>query len=256
MSGTKTIVIVSDMQVPYHDRKAVGNLLDFITDFEPEMLVNVGDDADQLEPAAWSRGYAEEHSGNLQAAFDETAQIHMLFRQAIGDKPYKLSRSNHGDRTRKYIRKYAPALSCLRSLDVRELLGYNEAGIEYQDKPFQIAPGWVCAHGDEGSTSPIAGRTAGRLAEKWGVSVVCGHTHRAGLSPVSYGYGGRITATRYGFEVGHLMDVASASYLPGGHGNWQAAFGILYVTANTVSPVLVPVHPGGRFVVEGEQYGY
>jgi hypothetical protein len=253
--GTKTIVVVPDMQIPYHDKTAVARMIQFVADFEPDALVNVGDDTDALETATWSKASATEYSDGLQEAFDQTRTIHTMFREAMGDGPYHISRSNHGDRTGRYIKRYAPALGSLRCLDLPELLGYKELGMIYHREPFQLAPGWVCAHGDEGSTSPIAGRTAGRLAEKWGTSVVCGHTHRAGLSPTSYGYSGVITRTVYGLEVGHLMDVSRASYLPGGHGNWQQAFGILYCTTLTTTPVLVPIHPGGQFIVEGVGYG-
>lgn len=252
----KTIVVIPDMQIPDHDLGAVDNVIEFVRDFQPDELVNVGDDTDSLETAHWSKGSAAEYSGRLQEGFDQTRDIHTAFREALGDKPYHVSRSNHGDRTKRYIRRYAPALDGLRSLDIRELLGYSELEIAYHEQPWMVAPGWVCAHGDEGSTSGIAGRTASRLAEKWGVSVVCGHTHRAGLVPTSYGFSGIVTRTVYGFEVGHLMDISKASYLKGGHGNWQQAFGILYVADHAVTPVLVPVLPFGRFVVEGKQYGF
>lgn len=253
--GTKRIVVVPDMQIPAHDPKAVENLVSFVSDYQPDELVNVGDDADATEVAFWTKGTAGEYAGTLQDSFDLVRNVHYMFRMALGNKPYHVSRSNHGDRLSRYIRKHAPALGSLRSLELPELLGYRDYRITYHEDPFEIAPGWVCAHGDEGTISAIAGRTAGLLAEKWGVSVVCGHTHRAGLSQRSYGFSGTVTRTVAGLEVGHLMDMSQASYLKGGHGNWQQAFGILYVTANTVTPVLVPVHAGGRFVVEGTEYG-
>lgn len=245
------------MQVPSHDPVALENVIGFVRDFAPDELVNVGDDADATEVAHWSRGSATEYAGTLQDSFDLVRNVHGMFRQALGvGKPYHVSRSNHCDRLFKYVRQHAPALDSLRSLDLREQLGYRDYRIIYHDKPFEIAPGWVCAHGDEGSTSGIAGRTAGLLAEKWGTSVVCGHTHRAGLIPKSYGFSGEVSRTLYGFEVGNLMDMAQASYLKGGYGNWQQAFGILYVSGETVTPVLVPIHSGGKFVVEGKGYGF
>lgn len=251
----KTIVVVSDLQVPFHDRAALENLTSFVKDFEPDGLVNVGDDIDAHEVSQWSKGGAGEYTGTLQASLDEVASVHLAFREALGDGTYDLSRSNHGDRLRKYIAQYAPALAGLRSLDIAELAGYNAAGITYRTKPFEVAPGWVVAHGDEGGLSRIAGRTAGLLAEKWGVSVVCGHTHRAGLQPLSTGFGGVVHRTLWGMEVGHLMDVSQAAYLPGGYANWQSAFGILRVRGDRVSPEVVPVHGDGSFVVDGQWYG-
>jgi hypothetical protein len=247
-------LIVSDLQVPFHNRAALENLLSFTKDFAPDVLVNVGDDWDATEVARWSKGNAGEYAGTLQASLDQVAEVHAAFRAALGDGPYDLSRSNHGDRLRRYLAQYAPALSGLRSLDLAELAGYRSAGITYHDQPFEIAPGWVCAHGDEGSLSQIAGRTASLLAQKWGVSVACGHTHRAGLIPSSTGFGGRVDQTLWGFEVGHLMDMAQAGYLKGGHGNWQSAFGILHISGDRVHPELIPIQPDGSFCVDGAWY--
>lgn len=250
----KTILIVSDIQAPYHDGKALDNLIAFAKDLAPDVLVNVGDDVDAPEVSQWHKGGALEYGSTLQAAFDQVAEIHARFRRAIGDVPYHLSRSNHGDRLRKYIAQYAPALSGLRSLDLAKLAGYDEARVTYHKEPFPIAPGWVCAHGDEGGLSQIAGRTAGLLSQKWGASVVCGHTHRAGLIPTSTGFAGHVTSTLWGMEVGHLMDVSQASYLPGGHCNWQSAFGVLHVSGDKVSPLVVPIEDDGSFCYQGVWY--
>jgi hypothetical protein len=190
----------------------------------------------------------------LQESIDLTHLMHRGFRDAVGDIPYHVSRSNHGDRTQKYIHRYAPALADLRCLQLPELLGYSELGIEYHKQPFEIAPGWYCAHGDEGTLSKISGRTAGLLAEKWGVSVACGHTHRAGLAFKSYGFNGFVKQRVTGMEVGHLMDLRQAHYLPAGSADWQKAFGILYVTGDNVWPVVVPVLDG-TFTVEGVTFG-
>lgn len=251
----KTIVIVSDLQVPYHDKRAIKNLLGFLWDYRPNALVNIGDDIDAPQPSHWHRGGALEYAGTLQRDLDLAAELHGRFRQAVGDVPYHVSRSNHGDRVSKYVKQYAPALDGLRSLDVRELLGYREQGIEYEPKPFKIAPDWVACHGDEGRLSGTAGSTAAGLSRKWGVSVACGHTHRAGLVPYSTGHSGQ-SVTRWGLEVGHLMDTRSAgtSYLKGGHADWQKAFGILHQRGTRVHPQVIPIQPDGSFCVEGLWY--
>ena len=250
----ETIVVISDMQVPYHNKKHVKNVISFVRSFGPDVLVNIGDDIDAPEPAHWSKGAAMEYSLTLQKACDETAALHREFCEASAGARYHVSRSNHPDRITKYIARYAPALRSLKSLDLEELLGYRELGMKYETKPWVVAPGWVACHGDEGTTSPLAGRTAAGLSKRWGASVVCGHTHRAGLSPSSTGYNGR-TATRWGMEVGHLMDVSKAHYLKAGHADWQSAFGVLYRRGDKVHPVIVPIQKDGSFCVEGIWYG-
>lgn len=251
----KTVLIVSDIQWPFTNVTALDNLISFTKDLAPDVLVNVGDDIDAPEVSQWHKGRAGEYAGTLQASLDGIADVHARFRRAIGDRPYHLSRSNHGERLRKYMSQYAPAASGLRAMDLEELAGYKAAGIVYHKQPFEIAPGWVCAHGDEGSVSQIAGRTASLLAQKWGVSVACGHTHRAGLIPSSTGFGGSVDKTLWGFEVGHLMNLKQAPWLKGGHANWQSAFGILRVRGDVVQPELIPIQADGSFCVDGKWYG-
>jgi len=94
-----------------------------------------------------------------------------------------------------------------------------------------------------------------RLRKRIGKSVVCGHTHKAGQQHSHQGYGGRITQPLQAMEVGHLMDMAKAKYLPAGHGNWQQAFGILHIDKNTVHPQLVQIQ-NKSFVVEGQHYSW
>lgn len=255
MPRDKTIVVLSDMQVPLHAKRLVGSVQSFVKEFAPDELLCVGDDIDSPETSQWSKGAAGEYAGTLQKALDQTHEVHRRFREAIGDKRYMVSRSNHGDRTEKYIRRYAPALSPLRTLDLPTLLGYDQLDIEYHTEPFKVAPGWVCAHGDEGPSSRIPGRTASNFAQKWGTSVVCGHTHSAGLIPASYGYNGRVVRTLWGFEVGHLMDIRQAHYLSGGYADWQQGFGILRVSGEKVHPEFIPIHPGGQFCVDGRWFG-
>jgi predicted phosphodiesterase len=67
----KRIVVLSDMQIPLHNRKAIDTVIKFVKDYKPDELFCVGDEADCLAPARWSKGYAAEYS-NLQRDLDET----------------------------------------------------------------------------------------------------------------------------------------------------------------------------------------
>ena len=250
----KRIVVLSDMQIPYHDKKAVDAVLEFVEDYQPDELFCVGDEADSPEPSRWNKGRAEEYAGTLQKGLDKTSEIMVAFKEAIGDRPFHVMRSNHGDRIQHYISKYAPALASLRELEYAKLLGYRENEITYHDKIYSFAPGWIMAHGDEGNLIRTAGGTAMALARKTGSSVICGHTHRLGIQHEHMGYNGKIQNRLYGIEVGHLMDLSKASYLNTGSANWQQGIAILYVDKGKVIPSVVPI-TGTSFVVEGQKYG-
>lgn len=249
----KTTVIIPDLQTPDHDPKYLTSLLAFIADFQPDALVNVGDLLDSPEPARWSKGYAEEYAPTLQKSADMARDILRKFTAAAPNATRDIRLGNHDERVETYVSRYAPALGSLSALRFENLVGLGDSGWRLHRRIFAVAPGWVCAHGHEGSLRPTAGGTAIGLARKLGYSVVCGHTHRAGLVPESFGFNGQLK-TLVGMEVGHGMDIRKASYLKTGAGNWQQSFGILRIEGQKVFPELVLVQPGGRFIVEGSTY--
>jgi hypothetical protein len=175
------------------------------------------------------------------------------FREALGDKPFHVMRSNHGDRLRTYCARFSPALSSLRDLRIEHQLGYEELDITYHHQPWRFAPGWLLMHGDEGSMTQTAGGTALSLARKTGHSVVCGHTHKLGFQHENNGVNGQPSRSLIGVEAGHLMNVKLASYLKFGGANWQTGFVLLDISQGRVHPTLVPII-NKTFVVDGVTY--
>lgn len=251
----KRVIVLSDIQAPSHDARAVSAITNFVKDYEPDELYCVGDEADSPEPSRWNKGMAGEYANTFQKGLDKTSQIMGNFKEAIGDKPFHTMRSNHGDRISHYISKYAPALASLRALEYETLLRYKELGITYHDRIWSFANGWALAHGDEGNLIQTSGGTALSLAKKTGMSIVCGHTHRQGIQHSNTGVNGRISKYLYGVEVGHLMDLSKASYLSTGAANWQQGVGILFIGKGRVTPVTVPIF-GRSFTVEGQTYSW
>lgn len=262
-----TIVVMPDVQAPLHDEKLVEKFVQFIADYEPGELAQVGDFTDSTEISRWVRGKKAEFAGDL--AYGMRSSRHILERiRDVYDGRIRIVRSNHDDRLELYIESCAPGLASLADLDeefqltIERLAGFDKYDVEFiRDEVVELTPQardpWLMAHGDEGSLNSIAGRTAFNLAKnKFGANVVCGHTHRAGLTSESYGYNGKIRNTRYGLEVGHFMDLTKADYLKkkGVAANWQQAFGILHVHGSKVYPQLVPVDYDGNFSVEGVLY--
>lgn len=251
MSDWTTTVLLPDTQIPYHDPRFLRALFRFIGDSQPDRVVHVGDFLDAPEPSRWNKGAAGEYAGTLQKSLDTASGLLGELR-AVYSGPVVLKLGNHDRRIQDYVKRYAPALGPLRALEFEALIEAEKHSVEVVHDVYEVAPGWLVAHGDEGSLSRIAGNTAAGLTTKFGASVACGHTHRAGLVPVTTGYNGRVQS-RFGLEVGHAMDVRKAGYLKGGSANWQQAFGILRVKGRTVLPELVPV-VDRRFVVDGAVY--
>jgi hypothetical protein len=244
----KTIVTISDLQVPYHHPRAVKALTGFISAWTPDQVICVGDEIDMPQVSRWSRGLAGEYAGRLAKDRDATCRI--LEDLAVTD----VMRSNHGDRLGNYLRQYAPGLADDPDLQYERYMRYDTMGITYHRSMWEFAPNWLLAHGDEGGLSQEPGKTALKLAQRTGKSVACGHTHRAGLQPWTEAHSGRHVRTIYGMEVGCLMELRQAAYLKSGGANWQLAFGIHFVDGRNVSPHLVYMRPDGSFVWENREW--
>lgn len=252
----KRVVVIPDLQIPLHDVKAVEALRVFIHDWQPDELYCVGDEADQFEISRFDKGTALEYAGSYQKNLDLTHEVMKNFQEAAGGVPFHVSRSNHGiTRIKSYLRKWAPALDSIRELEYERLLRYDEIGVTHHRQMYEFAKGWLLAHGDEGNMIQTAGGTAMALAKRTGKSVICGHTHKAGSQHFHQGYGGKITQPLHGYEIGHMMEMSKAKYLPAGYGNWQQAFAILHIDKNTVHPQLVMIH-NKSFIVEGQHYSW
>jgi len=248
----KTYVVVSDLQFPYHDRPAVQACIEYVAKTKPDGLLNVGDELDAPQPSRWNKGAAGEFADTLLKDITGCAEIMAEFRKALGkNKPYHVMRSNHGDRVRLYVERYAPALANFvapgGALDIPTLLGYDAHDIEYHRRPYEFARNWMLAHGDEGGLSRIPGGTAKALAVKWGKSTVTGHTHRVAILPETTGVNGNLH-TIYGVESGCLMDPKKADYLKAGHANWQTAFAVVHVDESNWRHTFAEI----KYIVKGK----
>lgn len=256
VQSSKTIVIMPDVQAPMHDVALVDKFVDFLEDYQPNELGQVGDFTDSTAISRWVRGKKGEFAGDLQYGFDVSMGILADIR-SVFDGRIRIVRSNHDDRLELYIEASAPGLN-LRDLTIENQLRLADYDVEFvRDGVVELVKDeWIMGHGDEGSLSPQAGKTAFGLAKnKFGVNVVCGHTHRAGVTTESYGYNGKVRRTLTGLEVGHFMDLKQAAYLDkkGGTANWQQAFGILETLHGKTFHRLVVVNDG-EFTVDGELY--
>lgn len=248
------VVMLPDTQVPYHDAAFVKAMTLFVRDFKPEVLAHVGDHLDAPEPSRWNKGMAGEYAPTLQKSIRVAHDMLAEFSKAAPDARKILKMGNHDERVQTYVHRYAPALGSLDALQYESLLRTEDIGWEVAHGLVDLAPGWVLAHGHESGLNSTAGGTALGLARKIGKSVVCGHTHKAGLQSDAFGYNGNITQL-FGMEVGHAMDIRKAAYLKYGGAKWTQAFGILNVEGKKVKPELVIVQ-GKSFTVHGVTYAW
>ncbi|MGG2462865.1 metallophosphoesterase [Streptomyces sp. RGM 3693] len=252
--SVKEIAIVSDVQYPLHDARAVRNLWGYIGERQPAEVLIIGDFMNYAAPSRWSKGTRAEFENDVFRESEGGKALLAELREGYSG-PIKFVIGNHDSRPRDYLLKYAPALAASRAFDIDVLLGFEELDIEVLPPFTEVAPGWVAMHGHElRGLNQIPGRTAASKVKKLDRSVVMGHTHKNAVSPETVGVG-RHRRTLFGFEVGHLMDESKAEYLSQGVANWQKGWGRLLVGKYSAVPVPVYVERDGSFVVDGIRYG-
>lgn len=248
----KRTVVVPDLQVPYHDPIAVKNVAAYIKAVRPDSVVTLGDEIDLPQISRWTEGTAGWYEQTLASDRDQAVEV--LWSLTEHAKDAHMIRSNHTDRLYNVIMKKIPAFLALPELRFEKFMKLDELGITYHKKPYPIARGIVAVHGDEQSVKPTAGLTALDAARRHGISVICGHTHRAGQSAFTEASGGKIGRILRGWEGGHLMDVRQAHYTKGTM-NWQQAFIVIEEVGTNVQVSIINLEKDGTFVVSGKRYG-
>jgi predicted phosphodiesterase len=247
MMTKKRYLVISDLQIPFHHEAAVKNLIKLVRREKFDLVLNTGDELDMQSQSKWAKGTHLEYEGKLDA--DRSLAQNILWDLKTTD----ITRSNHTDRLYHTLVRGAPSLIGLPELEYARFMDFANLGIRFHKKPFEFHRGWVLVHGDEGSMNSNAGLTALGLAKKFGKSVVCGHTHRAGISAYTEGLGTSYR-TLWGVEAGNVMDKKKASYLKAGAANWQMSVAVIEAHGNHVSTMLVPINKDGSFTLYGKLY--
>ncbi|AHG23838.1 metallo-phosphoesterase [Mycobacterium phage EagleEye] len=251
---SKRIVVVSDTQIPFDDRKALAAVVSFIGSWQPDEVIHIGDLMDFPSPSRWTKGTKEEFSQRIKPDSEQAKRRFLEPLRMVYDGTIGIHKGNHDTRPVDYLHQYAPALvEFQEQFELENLLDFDGFGVSVLPEVYKVAPGWLTTHGHRGGIrlTQKAGDTALNAAVRFNASVVMGHTHRMGLKHDTKGYGGKATKVLWGMEVGNLMNPALATYLKGSMPNWQQGFGLLTVDGAHVKPELVPID-NGRFTVDGE----
>ena len=270
----KKVLLASDQQIPFHDKRAVSLWFKVLKGFKPDQVVYAGDTDDAACYGRWTAGGHYDFVNNLPDApsgedmvrkvfefADDTRKFYADTREAVGPDAEMFSAlGNHDIRPLRYFDD-KNMREIQEQVNPESLWGLRSIGcdwIAYADRPHHLWGGYYVHHGM--SISKHAGESVRNDVDNFGVSLIRGHSHRQGIYNKTYMLRNE---TLTGIELGHFMDPNSAGASYDNVHNWQLGFGVAWVEDNPKANTkdgkfahidLVKISPEYTCVVGGRLY--
>lgn len=258
IKGFDQTIIIADTQYPWIDKDAERAFMDFVTDQQPDQLIQIGDFADFYSLATFDKKISPSQRVHLQEEVDLSRRKLVEWAALVPRKTRKiLIEGNHEARVARYLEQQGGELFDLNELSVEALLRVEQAGWRYVG-PYGAGvwvgqPGGLWAtHGDFARKWSADSAQAHVL--KYGHSVIHGHTHRLGaFYQTQQGADGPRTIGA--FEVGCLCsfdDTPRATKT----NDWQHGGAVVWTSKGSprFHVDLVAIVDGG-IVYQGKRYG-
>lgn len=289
-TGTFKWAFVGDLQIPYHDKRAVELWLKVMKEWKPDAIDIVGDIDDQLEYSTFSDGTTDDFFNQLTSNQKANAKLLEKIAKEEGeavvegntllepvnpmpfikanaqgarefytdvrtqhpDADIHASLGNHDIRIFKYIDRKAPDYKDEITPEV--LWGLDTLGIAwrlYELPPFERFAGIYVHHGATTTTTGLAVKSD---IETYGVSLVRGHDHRGGVVYKSYPMTGN---SLVGMGTGHLCSPGTYGLKYTVNPAWEKGFGIAHVIDGKAFLQFVPIRTteqGLTCIVDGKVF--
>lgn len=212
----KTWAILNDLQIPFQDNKVLNLVLDFIDDLKPHGVILNGDVTDCYALSEFSKNPVQDKD------IDDEVNIAgmVMDRLAKSAKECIWLGGNHEDRLRRYIWNRAPALKKRKGDEFEDRFHIKDHGFIW--KPYgavHMLGKLTITHGS--SVSKYSGLTARNHFDKYGTSILIGHTHRLGVY-----YRTNVRGAHAAYENGCLCKL-TPEYVQ--HPDWQQGFSVVHV---------------------------
>lgn len=251
----KTTLVIPDIQYPFHDALMLSKIIKVVEEIQPDAIFQIGDGIDFPQVSRWTKGTAGEYAPTLQKHIDGYKGLLAELREAAPKAAISWLEGNHDLRLKDFIRSYAAPLTTLRALEVENLFGLQELGIEYVKGPVRVGTNTYAVHGHEsGGYSGTPQSWELKFLKRYGSekNVLFGHTHQPFLLTRAYGFDGKVSP-RFTMNVGSIMNPCEARYVKDGSVSWQMSFAILHDTGKHVYPELITA-VDRRFMLNGKQW--
>lgn len=256
-------MLSSDQQIPYQDDRAIKLWFDVMRWFKPDVVDYLGDTSDQYCFARFQEGTTTEFLKTLpsetkvedflkyvQKEEKDTADFYAKTRKMRPNAEIFSALGNHDIRVWNYADKKLPEI--LNDITPESLWGLDNLGIDYiyyDDLP-RLRYGDIYVHHGVAANAE-AGASVKNDIEKFGVSLIRGHSHRMGTYYKTYELKNE---TLRGYEIGHMCKVDSDGFKYSQVHNWQQGFAVGWVHGEQVHVQMVEIMPDYTCVVAGKHF--
>lgn len=171
----QTWIALNDVQIPWQDQRVLDLVTDFAIDLKPYGVILNGDVVDCYELSEFNKNPIKDYS--LQREIREAAGL-MYKLAKVTTERWWLG-GNHEDRLRRALWKN-PQFASIHALKFPDLFLLNENGFKWKPYGGVLHLGsLLVTHGSQ--VLKHSGQTARSHFDKYGTSILIGHTHRLGV---------------------------------------------------------------------------
>ena len=190
-----SVLVISDLHIPYHHQDAFDFLKALKKKYKPDMIVNIGDELDHHAISM------HEHNPDLMSAGDELKQSKEYIRELEKIFPeMTLVHSNHSSLVYRRALKYGLPKDYLKSYN--EFLGVGNGWAWVDDLTVTLSDKSRCFF-THGMSADVL-----KVAQQYGMNTVQGHYH----TKFSIGYYSNPDALVWGMQVGCLINQKSMAF--------------------------------------------
>lgn len=173
----KSILVLADAHIPYHDKDALKIALDYGQDKNIDTILFLGDLMDFFTVSFWDK---DPRRRNIQEEVDIARAIIGIIKSAYPQAKMVYKVGNHGERLERYLRIKAPELLGYEALEYGAIIKAKENNIDIVKDRRIIKVGKLsCIHGHEFGKmlfSPV--NPARGLYLRGKTLSICGHNHQ------------------------------------------------------------------------------
>lgn len=264
---------LGDLQIPYHDKRAVDLVMKALKWWKPDAIDFTGDIADCLEYSRFSDGTTDDFFNRLKKekqledesdqdfrmrisplphvieSQKETANFFKDFRAQHKNADMHFSLGNHEKRVEDYVDKKMPQFK--EEVTPNALWGVDDLGITW--RPYELPPllRFAGIHVHHGDTSTTTGLSVKNDIENYDISLMRGHDHRGGVVFKTYPLSERRLV---GVGTGHLCDPHAYGLRYTFNPGWELGFAVVHVVNDRPYPQFVQITDDYTCVLDGKVF--